>query len=82
MNECHTLTQQNDENPKDKELGMEIDEAGDILYTQKGKYYIRGITTLLYYKKISSRDLGLEKGRVIGTKMIFSFPGSLSVGVM
>ena len=44
MNECHTLTQQNDENPKDKEPGMEIDEAGDILYTQKGKYYIRGIT--------------------------------------
>ena len=41
---CHTLTQQNDENPKDKEPGMEIDEAGDILYTQKGKYYIRGIT--------------------------------------
>ena len=44
MNECHTLTQQNDENPKDKEPGMEIDEAGDILYAQKGKYYIRGIT--------------------------------------
>ena len=44
MNECHTLTQQNDENPKEKEPGMEIDEAGDILYTQKGKYYIRGIT--------------------------------------
>ena len=44
MNECHTLTQQNDENPKDKEPEMEIDEAGDILYTQKGKYYIRGIT--------------------------------------
>ena len=49
MNECHTLTQQNDENPKDKEPGMEIDEAGDILYTQKGKYYIRGITPVLRY---------------------------------
>ena len=39
----HTHTT-HDENPKDKEPGMEIDEAGDILYTQKGKYYIRGIT--------------------------------------
>ena len=31
MNECHTRTQQNDENPKDKEPEMEIDEAGDLL---------------------------------------------------
>jgi len=31
MNECHTLTQQNDESPKDKEPEMEIDEAGDLL---------------------------------------------------
>ena len=82
MNECHTLTQQNDENPKDKEPGMEIDEAGYILYAQKGKYTSGALQTLLYYKKISSRDLGLEKGRVLGTKMIFSFPGSFSVCVM
>ena len=44
MNECYTHTQQNDESPKDKEPEMEIDEAGDLLYAQKGKYYIRGIT--------------------------------------
>ena len=81
MNATHAHNK-NNENPKDKEPGMEIDEAGDILYAQKGKYYIRGITTLLHYKKISSRDLGLEKGRVLGTKMIFSFPRSFSVGMV
>ena len=31
MNECHTLTPQNEESPKDKEPEMEIDEAGDLL---------------------------------------------------
>ena len=82
MNECHTLTQQNDENPKDKEPGMEIDEAGDILYAQKGKYYIRGITNSPLLQKDLAPNLGLEKGRVLGTKMIFSFPGSFSVCVM
>ena len=64
MNECHTLTQQNDENPKDKEPGMEIDEAGDILYTQKGKYYIRGITNapLLQKDLVPRSRTGKRKG--------------------
>ena len=82
MNECHTLTQQNDENPKDKEPEMEIDEAGDLYIPKRESITSGALQTLLYYKKISSRDLGLEKGRVLGTKMIFSFPGSFSVCVM
>ena len=64
MNECHTLTQQHDENPKDKEPGMEIDEAGDILYAQKGKYYIRGITNspLLQKDLVPRSRTGKRKG--------------------
>ena len=62
MNECHTLTQQNDESPKDKEPGMEIEEAGDILYTQKGKYYIRGITTGTH-RRVRPESLHLRGAR-------------------
>ena len=44
MNECHTRNTTKRRKPKRQRTRNGIDEAGDILYTQKGKYYIRGIT--------------------------------------
>ena len=44
--------------------------------------YIRGVTTLHHYERISSRDLGLEKRRVLRTEVILAFPGSFTVGMV
>ena len=44
--------------------------------------YIRGVTTLHHYERISSRDLGLEKLRVLRTEVILVFPGGLTVGMV
>ena len=44
--------------------------------------YIRGVTTLHHYERISSRDLGLKKLRIFGTKVVLAFPGDFSVGMM
>ena len=41
--------------------------------------YIRGVTTLHHYKRISTRDLGLNELRIFGTKVILTLPGSFSV---
>ena len=44
--------------------------------------YIRGVTTLHHYERISSRDLGLEKLWVLRTEVIPAFPGGFTVGMM
>ena len=44
--------------------------------------YIRGVTTLHHYERISSRDLGLKELRVFGTEVVLVFPGGFSVGMM
>ena len=44
--------------------------------------YIRGVTTLHHYERISSRDLGLEKLRVFGTEVVLAFLGGFMVGMM
>ena len=44
--------------------------------------YIWGVTTLHHYKRISSRDLGLEKLRIFGMEVILVFPGGFTVGMM
>ena len=44
--------------------------------------YIRGVTTLHHYKRISSRDLGLKELRIFGTEMVLMFPGGFSVGMV
>ena len=44
--------------------------------------YIRGVTTLHHYKRISSRDLGLKELRIFGTEMVFAFPGGFPVGMV
>ena len=44
--------------------------------------YIRGVTTLHHYERISSRDLGLEKLRIFGMKVVLVFPGGFSVGMV
>ena len=41
--------------------------------------YIRGVTTLHHYERISSRDLGLKELRIFGTEVVLTFPGGLSV---
>lgn len=44
--------------------------------------YIRGVTTLLHYERISSQDLGLEKLWIFGTEVILAFPSSFPARVM
>ena len=44
--------------------------------------YIWGVTTLHHYERISSRDLGLEKLRVLRTEVVLAFPGGFAVGMM
>ena len=44
--------------------------------------YIRGVTTLHHYERISSRDLGLEKLQIFGTEVVLAFPGGFMVGMM
>ena len=44
--------------------------------------YIRGVTTLHHYERISSRDLGLKELRIFGTEVILAFPGGFPVGMV
>ena len=44
--------------------------------------YIRGVTTLHHYERISSRDLGLEKLQIFKTEVVLAFPGGFTVGMM
>ena len=46
----------------------------------KMESYIRGVTTLHHYERITSRDLGLEEHRVHRTEVILAFPGGFTVG--
>ena len=64
MNESHTRTQQNDEHPKDKEPGMELMKLEIYYISQKGKYYIRGITNspLLQKDLVPRSRNGKRKG--------------------
>ena len=44
--------------------------------------YIRGVTTLHHYERISSRDLGPKEFQIFGTEVILAFPGGFSVGMV
>ena len=44
--------------------------------------YIRGVTTLHHYERISSQDLGLEKLWVLRMEVVLAFPGGFRVGMM
>ena len=44
--------------------------------------YMRGVTTLHHYERISSRDLGLKELRRFGTEMVLAFPGGFPVGMV
>ena len=44
--------------------------------------YMRGVTTLHHYERISSRDLGLKELRIFGTVMVLAFPGGFPVGMV
>ena len=37
--------------------------------------YIRGVTTLHHYERVSYRDLGLKELRIFGTEVVLAFPG-------
>ena len=65
---------------KRKPLGIGHDKVGYI--AKIWKFYIWGVTTLLHYNRISSRDLGLKELRIFGTEVILAFPGSFSVGMV
>ena len=79
MDEMHTRTRQNEETRNERRAENGIDEA-NVSYIAKMEGVTSGaLQTLLYYEKILSQDLGLEEGRILGTKLIFSFPRSFSV---
>ena len=44
--------------------------------------YIRGVTTLHHYKRISTRDLGLEELWIFGIEVILVLPCSFSIGMV
>ena len=44
--------------------------------------YMRGVTTLHHYERMSSRDLGLKELRIFGTEVVLAFPGGFSVGMV
>ena len=44
--------------------------------------YIRGVTTLDHYERISSRYLGLKELRIFETEMVLAFPGGFPVGMV
>ena len=44
--------------------------------------YIRGVTTLHHYERISSRDLGLKELRIFGTEVVLALTGGFSVGMV
>ena len=44
--------------------------------------YMRGVTTLHHYERISSRDLGLKELRIFGTEVVLALPGGFSVGMV
>ena len=44
--------------------------------------YIRGVTTLHHYKRISSQYLGLKELRIFGMEVILALPGGFSVGMV
>ena len=48
----------------------------------KTKSFIRGVTTLHHYKRISSRDLGLNELQIFGIEVILALPGGFSVGMV
>ena len=68
--------------PKMKEPKMELIMYKVGYIANIGKCYIWGVTTLLHYKRISSRDLGLEELRIFGTEVILTLPSSFSVGMV
>ena len=44
--------------------------------------YIRGVTTLHHYERISSRDLGLKELWIFGMEVVLALPGGFSVGMV
>ena len=44
--------------------------------------YIRGVTALHHYERISSRDLGLKELRIFRTEVILALPGGFPVGMV
>ena len=44
--------------------------------------YMRGVTTLHHYERISSRDLGLKELRIFEMEVILVLPGGFSVGMV
>ena len=44
--------------------------------------YIRGVTALHHYERISSRDLGVKELQIFGTEVVLAFPGGFSVGMV
>ena len=53
-----------------------------IVGVTKMESYIRGVTTLHHYERISSRDLGLKELRIFGMEVVPAFPGGFSVGMV
>ena len=69
------------QNPTTEGKSYHVAENGKS-WSYKYRSYIRGVTTLHHYKRISSRDLGLKELRIFGTEVILALPGGFSVGMV
>ena len=74
-------TTHGDKNPNPRKIKYLKAGNGKSWDTYKVNY-IRGVTTLHHYERISSRDLGVEKRRVLRTEVILAFPGGFTVGMV
>ena len=70
-----------DKNPTTRKYHNLVPEMARVGVTNM-ESYIRGVTTLHHYERISSRDLGLKELRIFGTEMVLAFPGGFPVGMV
>ena len=69
------------QNPTTEGILYHIAENGKS-WSYKMESYIRGVTTLHHYKRISSRDLGLKELWIFRTEVVLALPGGFSVGMV
>ena len=78
----HDMTIQNErQNPTTEGKTYHIAGMARVGVTNMASY-MRGVTTLHHYERISSRDLGLKELRIFGTEMVLAFPGGFPVGMV
>ena len=82
MNEMHDNDNNTRRQRPEPEKINQLNAGNGKSWSTNWESYIRGVTTLHHYERISSRDLGLKELRVLRTEVILAFPGSFTVGMV